>query len=318
MRAVAMVADDIDLAVGAQLAVSDPTRLRNPLRTPMWLDSIVITPQYLTTPQTSFGASQALGDLQIRLTLGREPLTNGFVPVMTLDKIPNVSRGFNPNVGVTTPQVTALGAWSYIWRFKRPLFVPANGYVVPEFFNTGKTQNVTYSNIVLTYRGRSLPAGFQPKEVHIPWNTAFVGAVRDLDSPADWTEQSKETDLVNPFDEPLKTSRMNGVVCVSGFPSWYTPTNNFFFIDQEYITVRMTDSMGGIIVRDPTPFGHLFQPLCASWPLSTVMQPHQNYLVMLDLNLNVSFAGIFASNKLQPLIAISGYRTKPIDKVQLA
>jgi len=316
-RAIALVADGINLAVGDRLNIADPTRLRNPLNAPMWMDSITFTQRYLDGDTGAFG----LGDLMVRCFLGQEPLTNGMVPVATLDRIPNTSRRATGTLNQTT--IPALGSYSYTWRFKKPLFVPAGGYVVTELWNTGATANDNYTNLVVTYRGRSLPKDFVPDEIHIPWCAAYVGAVADLTDAAltNETIQTKKTDLLNPFDVPVKIERMTGLYNVDGYPS-FAYTSRVLMFDQEYILIRLTDSTGGIIVRDPTPMGHLFQILDAAWQFNGVIQPKQHYIAMLNLNFADFIAAFthFGSGITngQPFVAISGYRSLPYGRVKLA
>lgn len=313
-RAISVVADGLDIAVNDQQAISDPTRLRNPLGTPMWVDSICVIPQYITTGPTT--PVRELGDLLIRLWLGREPLTNGFVPVCTLDRIPNTSRAASSG-GVTV--ITSVGSYSYVWRFKKPLFVPMGGYIVPEFWNTGLTANANYDDIVFAYRGRSLPIGFTPDEVHIPWNAAFMGRATSLTSnPANQVLQSKKSDLVNPFDVPMKICRMTGLINFKGQPS-FTVTSTIQLLDERHAFIRVTDSKGGIIIRDPTPFGHAFQVLDAAWQMNAVIDAKQHYIAMLNMNYgdlgSITDTGTPIA---QPYVAISGYRSLPFARAQLA
>lgn len=297
-RAIALVADDIDLAVKAQLAISDPTRLRNPLQAPMYIDSIVI--------YNVFDESH-LGDIQVRFRLGAEYLTNGYVPLLTFDRLPNTSLGLSES---------SIGAACYIWRFKKPLYVPANGYLVGELWNTGTTQNATYNDIVVTYRGRSLPRNFRPREVHLPWCASFIPPSIDLTTPADSKQQSKKTDLVNPFNVPFHVTRFNGSICHASKPSFFSTAKGIFLLDEQ-TTVRLTDSTGGIIVRDPTPLGHLCQILDASWQMNAIIKPRQFWIANMEFNYSaLTFTTLFPI--IQPFVAISGYRTLPINKVSLA
>lgn len=303
-RPISLVANQITLASGASIVINDPTRLRNPLDAPMFIDSIVITPPLAN------GTPTPIADLLVKFKIGRHFLTNDFVPACTLDKVPNVSRSITGG-GVT--QVGDQGGFNFIWHFKKPLFVPRFGYMQAEFWNTGLTGQVAYENMVLTYRGRSLPQDFMPDAVHIPWNAAYMGPLKLLvnNATANSTEQSKATDLLNPFDVPFRIHRMQGTVAWNGaMDPVGTPD-----APSLYALLRLTDSKGGIIIRDPTPLWHVFSPIDYSWPISATMEPKQNYIANYDLR----YASTNAAGTVRTRVytAVTGHRSYTLDEAMM-
>jgi hypothetical protein len=239
--------------------------------------------------------------------MGRAFLTNGFVPVGNFGKVlannPSISFALNSYETDTT---------FHCLKLAKPLFVPAGETLVAKFQYESKYGDLGDLSVDVIYVGRSLPSDFPtPKEQWLPWIAAFDNPLLAFTAGQADSTLSTQSQLVNPFDEDLWIHRLIGRTQLS------PPNGSFVYAELggginaiaavnvfRDTTVRATDSFGRILVRDATPFTHLFHYSDRSWTVSSVLQPKGYYLFQLDRAYTGTQAGWSAAN----CISMVGYR----------
>lgn len=225
---------------------------------------------------SSLGAAIALGGaVACKLDLGNYPLTNGFVPVWSFGRGENVAN--ESNYLYTPAAVADVVRDEYRWRLPRPLYVPAGAVVMATFQNLGLIQPAI--TLQVSYSARSVARS--PKKVFLPYASCY--ASKPLNALAADSDQSSETDLGNPFDEPLHLQRFTGRVLTTA-SGYLVETGGAEY--SAYLTrVRMSDSFGRPIIRSLIPFRNAFPAMSRSWELDgAVMDPRSYFNVYLSKN----------------------------------
>lgn len=303
--------------------------LRNPMNRPMEILAVQfeLDMEILGAAGINILPNNVMGGLiAVKMELGQYPITNGYVPVWSLGRseqwidedqgtvaLPTVV-GF---LTVNTPVGTALCAnQNYLWRLPRPLFVPAGSVVTPTFQHRGLfTESI---DVNISYICRSLPIGYEPKKILVPYASSFITPNFDLDSIATSgdTEQSDstETDLINPFDTELYLQRFTGrsFVYNNGSPEQtaegaFTPVSAY--IDAA-TTVRMADSHGRPIIPFYTPFRTAFAGVTRSWEMDAghMLDPQSYYLASLRVGPLAPTIFVGEQFTLQAQIGVVGWR----------
>jgi hypothetical protein len=204
-------------------------------------------------------------DIYAKFELGRDPLTNGFVSPVAFCKQLNVGSGSTKHV--------------YTWRLPRPMFVPGTELLTPTFLNSPMDTTAPATLTVdVSYVCRALLRGNdEPKVIHMPWAAAFHGVRYNINTAVNFSEESSETDLVNPFNMPLNLQRF-----VSARP--VTQAFNTRDLYTRDVLVRMSDSIGRHTVKDPTPIGHLCNMADGGyWNVNSTMPPKSFFLSKWDV-----------------------------------
>lgn len=292
------------------LTIPDPA-LRNPFRQDTWVDEI----RFFFSGLTSAGAPQATlgpGSFLVKASLGRMPLTGGaFVPIWLLGR-----TLVNSQESLTALATAGTADPTFVWRFTKPLFLPAGEQPTLTILSLPNTPNgvTVYANMF----GRSIPdKEKRPAYVDAPFACAFFGA-QNLGG-ANYTDQSYERDLMNPFDDDLFVERFVGRVAVNVNAS-ADPGGNFDSEcgsgqgDQAGATntfVRAVSSFGAVAVRDETPFDLLFHAPTHSWHVNTWLPPKGFF----KFNLRESYAALTATTGYRPQISMIGYRKVKLNDV---
>ncbi len=274
-------------AGGGSFGVADSTRLTNPFQAPMWLDEIRF--------RLPTNAHQYAG-MRVLLELGETPLTNGFVPIATLGKVLNDSRTNGEFVAVSAEVVPNC----FTWKLPKPLFIPAREYLRPTmYFDT--FSGAATNPVTIIYCCRPLPKNTPtPQTMQIPWVTYFQPPYLSCSSgtPAvDTINQSTLSDLFNPWDEELHVQRLMGRLLVRGTNSGGDEDNHMSLVSAKVnltpgqttsgqvttgTLVSAQDSFNNILVRDTTPFGHVFDIIDRSWTVNAILPPKGFYLFTVD------------------------------------
>jgi hypothetical protein len=227
----------------------NPTKLSeliNPYRVPMWVDEIRIS----ATDYSSFFS--LFTQTHTRILFGRYAITNEFVPT-----------------GVLAPRWPGDG--HVVIRLQKPLYVTPQDLLVPTI----------RSEVSLTIRfslvGRLAQALPPDQKIWVPYITAFQGTTVAIGNTS--SQESKRTDLANPFRTPLytrfflgrRTAVANNVV-------------NGIANNEPSITVRMSNHLGRPIVRDPTPFFDLFNIRDQSWTVNAMLPFGGYFLANVDVD----------------------------------
>lgn len=238
--------------IGAEgsFASPDATQLINPNRTAMLIDEIKI----------SIGSGGVLPaefiTVLTRLHLGGTPLTNNFVPLYA----------FMPTYLFYDT------AFTLTWHLARPLYVPPNVQFTVEFlrklpFSSWSGSINTSQKWGFSVNGRSMPAGMAvPDKIYVPW----VCSANVYSTTVPYV--SGDSDIVNPFDEPLNVDYFAGYNVTEDFNVLKTP-----------LTFQATLSNGKVFARDPIPFFALFPPDRPLLKTRALLQPKEFVSVVLDV-----------------------------------
>ncbi len=269
-----ILSTEVNLTAGAMLAPADEKALKNPYNRPMWIREISI-------------ANAVPNVTRIKFQLGRQNLTNNYVPIW--------------NLGSRLDSSFDSAMWT--WRLPKPLFIPQGEYLQPTFWVTDV--GAVASTVRITYTGHSFDIGeLEPTINAVPWVTSFIGAARLVGS--NYFENSTEKDIFNPYDTPLHVQRfigrLNQSAAIGGtgndenYSGFYNGAN-----------VRIFDSLGKIVVRDRTPMGLVFAGDRRTWDAHGVLPPHGFYTIYMDeLYADVVEDGT-PGNYLQAMISMIGY-----------
>lgn len=245
---------------GNQKGFARSIHMQNPFRVPVLVDEI----RYRITSDSDQELAIALAQIRVRHLLGRTPLMSNTIPIGLLSK----------SFGMTVPTSLDFPSW-YTWKLPKPLYVPATEVLSAELEMPPDIAG-TFT-VQVSYAARILPDGTPPPEkINVPWACFFQLPEFSSTSGID-VVTTKETDIVNPFNETLFVQRFIGrSVFQTGGGFIETPTipSQLF----EFTTVRAADSFGRILVRDPTPWPHLFYFPDRAWTVNTKLQPKGFYL----------------------------------------
>jgi len=291
-------------AQAGELGLPDPTRLENPFQAPMWLDEIRFHIPYVKDGPNFVPLRWS--NLFVKLLLGNIPITKGAVPLSLLCKQLNDSAVPDVNVGTPTEQLMPVTYNVYTWKLPKPLFIPARDFLRPVIYYAPSPTSVIPLSAVtvnVTYVCRPLPKNTPtPKKLQIPWVTYYSPPVMEnfSDSLIDRSDQSTPSDLYNPFEQELHVQRFVGRFLNFQIGNSQTPDDNNYgdlkgvmtFADElvdfrnnvplSGTFVSAQDSFNNILIRDPTPFYHVFDAIDRSWTVNCVLPPKGFYLFTVD------------------------------------
>ena len=291
MESPILLTAEFSLLPGADTkGLADSSLLQNPFGTAMLLDEIRFT---VNNFQHSRGGEG--GIIRAAFKLGRTPITNGFIPIWNFGKV------LNP--------IEALGAVTvstFTWKLPKPLYIPPSEYLIPTLQNIAMPSGLDLTaKVRVTYAGRSLASNHPtPKAIHVPWVTAYLTPFRGAGT---FTDQSTEADLVNPFNESLNVQRFIGRILVDKITATEEVGESVTYyagLGSRLTTVRMTNSNGVILVRDNTPFNHLFNATDRSWTVNAILPPKGFYLAFFSQN----HTGMDAAGYVSSMISMIGHR----------
>lgn len=321
-----LLSSQVTLLPGATKEAPE-VRMVNPLNTAMLIDEIRFKTPPISASGLGISAYNPLLNIRCALRMGRVALTNNPVPIGNFGRVTleDTSTG---TVGGVGNYVNSLGSpQAFItthstWKLPKPLYVPRGEFLVPKItYDTRFLKTLTSFNpsqfdsltIDVSFAGRSLPPNFPvPKSIAVPWVTSFDVDLLALTAGNSDTTISNQTQLVNPFDKPMFVQRFIGRSLLHGNgeeASLYAP----FELGDGFpgsaaawtmTTVRAVDSLNNILVRDPTPFGHLFQFLSRSWNVNAHLPSQGFYIMTVDRN----YTSTIASTYLAHAISMVGYR----------
>lgn len=239
---------------------SEQTALTNPFRTAMLIDEIRLKLDI----EGSAYSNTNLFRPRIQFHLGRMPLCNTFIPCLALTKF---LCGGIPYLGQTVDR-----SFLFIdWKLPQPLYIPPTEYLIPRVYNAPISGATPLSvTVAIQYVGRSLPSDYErPQKMYIPWLANYTSPVTAYNVSAE--ETTTESDIVNPFNEPVYVQRFIGTTS-DAYGANISPRGSL------YTTTNAYDSFGNVLVRDRTPFSHLFTTMDKVWPAKSVLQPKGFYI----------------------------------------
>lgn len=239
----------------------DQSRMGNPFRSAMLIDEV----RFKANDISQFGNYLTI---RAQLSLGRIPITRGFVPISCFGRV----------------QSDVEGGLFYCWKLPKPLYVPRDELLVTKVlfdtrYGTGALASVP---VEVSYAGRSLDRGYPiPDMISIPWVTHFDIPLLVFTSGNSDLTISTQAEILNPFDKLLHVQRFIGRTLRIDAAQDKIELGENGRGDQgatQMTMVRAHDSLGNILVRDPTPFPHLFQYLDRSWTVNTRLPPKGFYI----------------------------------------
>ena len=262
-------------AGGGSFGLADTTRLENPFQAPMWLDEI----RFRIPSSSGTASAAAWSSLFVELKLGNLSLTKGFVPISLFGKELNDSS-----------YAVGQGVAVFTWKLPKPLFIPARELLRPtiyyEPFSGAPSKTVT-----IIYCCRPLPRGTPtPKTLQLPWVSFFKPVYMTCPNATDRTDQSTPADIYNPFDQDLHVQRFVGRWMGQNISSEGVEFMSLASANVNLTTGLVTtgtlvsaqDSMNNILIRDRTPFAHLFDVLDRAWTVNCILPPKGFYLFTVD------------------------------------
>ncbi len=239
--------------------------LKNSSNAPIEIHRIAFTISATSDAASQFNPQ----NLGVKLDLGSIALTNGFVPAANFGPRQIVEASGATDTGIYTSQV--------IWKLGRPLFIPPGGALVPTFEH--RARGIISMDVRADYSGQKMPVGYKPKKVFLPYVSSYVSSV--FDASESGSDMSSETDILNPFNEPIFIERFVGRVSVFTNESQVDLDNLVLPIGS--YTIRMVDSRGHRIVRDPAVFGQVFWNPLRTWELGGKVQLDSGAHVIVEL-----------------------------------
>lgn len=255
------------------------------------------------------------------LEMGALKLTNGYPPISSFCRmILSTLRGGNfvdysmsNRNGEEIPTTPSYG--NFTWRLKTPIFVPAGAVILPKF----QHRNLIPDDITvqITYSGVTLPSSYRPKRLVLPWVAAWVGDGSAYSVASSQT--SLESDLVNPWNEPLYVQRFVGRMNYSGNISSVPPSERISTIFDitgnglaeqigKYYTMQMTHSSGANIIQSPTKFESVFPSGRRCWDVDVEIAPQSYFLVQMNKIADATASGSTAMLRFQPIVGMVGFR----------
>ena len=305
------------LAPGAVIGVSDIASLRNPLDVPMLVDEILFNIGALEDGEYISGLGYE-EDIRLTMKLDSDKLVREYTPLILLGAQRNLSVNSwsaaltNPPGGPTLlpPQ---LNAPLFSMPLTSELLLYPGEFLTPNFYPAGQLGSQSVS-VRMLVKGRAMKA--DARRQTLPWISSWVGVLNTPTggSVAPWvypttTEETTEVDLYNPYDVPVYVDRMMGVVAstsAAGFGQYFDPYTADAGLGAALI--RMVDEGGRPILRDFTPFSHLFHMSDYSLKLKASMPPHSFWKAYLQENYSTLVAAGETAPSLQLMMSIIGKR----------
>jgi hypothetical protein len=268
----------ITAPAGGEMGLADSTRLENPFQGPMWLDEIRFR---LPDPLGFFYHGRSWSNIFCKLRLGNLPLTQGNVPISLLGK------GLNDAAEASSLSIPG-PPYVFTWKLPKPLFIPARDLLRPTIYYApyAGAEPVT---VTVCYACRPLPVGTPtPKVLQVPWVAAFVPPMQAAGvAAADRVDESQPSDLYNPWDQDLHVQRFVGRLMVQGDDGEEERHMGLASVTPDFqaglstnatgTLVSAQDSFNNILIRDPTPFAHVFDFVDRAWTVNALLPPKGFY-----------------------------------------
>lgn len=275
----------------------------------------------------------------VKMDLGNIPVVNSAVPLNCFSSARDSgdqsvqsligttlaqALSYSQDLAVSTDGNTGQTAipMMYSWRLKYPLYVPPGAVLSPTFSALG--QNHFPVRIEVTYHARTREAGYKPKgKIMVPWVTSFTSkAFNQVGEEPAGSDNSIETDLVNPFSVPLEISRLVGVqaLVVNGTNALGDATEDSSDHRFRLSTDKIRSSRGDDIARTPINFGGLFPFNWRAWdiPGNWTLAPGEFYQLEVDVDPVDYPVGDDSVGRAQYSVGLIGYRGINADAVGVA
>jgi hypothetical protein len=300
--------------VGGVDGPDTPDAFNNKFPYPILVNDVVIDWDWNVTSRSlvkTYGAP--LGDaIRISLKYKNHPLTSGLIPVRLLARITDWRSSTPPFSSATATSGNTVHS-TFLWRLPRPLWMAPN---------TTLTVQVSHQNdftvdipagpqdVDVTVRGELDESGIVPDYIDLPYASFFLGNVLSTTGAQTGvapvvTERTGQTDLFNPFDQPLMVDRMQYEISVSSHGkdldngaanANFAPTDEVsaqdqtallnsgqaYGLDRRYVQLKMTSSKGRNLIKDFIPIGNVLSSTNRAMAANTILHPKHYYLATMQ------------------------------------
>ena len=206
-------------------------------------------------------------------------VTKGYVPIWLLGKQYDNFAG--DGIGLN-PIYQSIVASRYMWSFAYPLRLGPGETLDTSFHHKGLISGGCVAHV--SYLGRVLKNVRKlngPRQV--PWAAGYVSKAFDMLSNTADSDTSTEQDLLNPHSVPLELQYLTGWVGVASDDAAY-PNADFLAAEVYYdaLRVRLSDSDGHELIRDPTPFRLAFGAPYHEWSVRGLLPPGGHMIATVD------------------------------------
>lgn len=253
--------------------------LKNPLSTPIVIERIKFQLICESVPAEQVGRLNG-STVLARLALNGMALTNGPVPIWCLGPQKNLWSEQPAAFGLEF-STTPIGMVEFEWKLDHPLLLRAGELIEPKLTQGGLIKQSVECRI--SYAGRTATkAEAAAKKGRVPYASAYLSKAFNAFGDED-TDQSKDTDLQNPFQVPLQVKRLVGRVSVFDDSNGTSDTDlaNIDF-SQRYLTMRMSASDGSQLIRNFAIFRQCFHIGTRAWECPHIMEPGLFYSAYLE------------------------------------
>lgn len=210
------------------------------------------------------------GNLDVAISIGKIPITNGFVPIWNFG--PTVNYGLE-NINTVSNGGVYYNIQCYRWTLSKPMWVPPNASFQVSFYNRAVKDSTVTGAIAIS--GYTLK-GKAPGATTVPYAAAYVSPSFEYLKTA-LTANSTEKDLVNNTGKELQVERLT-----TRWPFWQenpNTGNTLTGIDGPgtFVLGRFDASNGSPLIADFTPLALIAGPRMA-WELNMTLPP-KDYLI---------------------------------------
>lgn len=231
---------------------------------------------------------------EVQLRLGNNPISSQFVPLGAIcepiDLSGEARSTYSEGSGLTGPHVL---------RFRQPvLLAPGEAIVYSVRQTNGYTADLHVTAVCEDAQG---------KKGVTPWIAAWRSPAH-TDGSGDFEDTSSESDLVNPFKAPLYVERFIGRLTVADIVI-NSGSAGMTRLGLSAVRVRLDDHRGRQIVRDPTPFSCMFDPIRRGWQVNSTLDARGFYRAYVDARLTTQVVS-GAPASIQAIIGMLGYHAE--------
>lgn len=262
------------------------------------------------------------GVVGVQLSVMGKRMTNGPIPLWSFG--PSFELGLEefPFHSPTLP----VGPVGCVHRFKldEPLFLPPGVAIEATLRSFGGFDKAIICSVVAS--GRVVPNKPTPHKVKIPWVCAY--ASKSFGRTESGSDQSSESQLLNPFNVPVTVRRFVGrlaqltndstigIIYINDADNLFGPGGGVLGYYATESKIRMFDSVGSPIIRVATSFRNVFDAKNRSWETNHKLPPRQYYKVFYEKDTSVDPAFIFApptgTTRTQIQVSFVGWREETL------
>jgi hypothetical protein len=303
------------IAPGGADGPDTPDAFTNKFAFPIWVRDIVFDWDWSVTSRTQVKTyGTPLGDvIRARLVYKNHPLTSGYIPIRLLARITDWRSSTPPFFNATATSGNTVHS-TFLWRLAQPLWVPPDAAISVRIAHTndfpvdvvGPSQDVD-----VTIRGELDESGMAPPMIDLPFASFWLGNVLSTVSGGSTglspivTERTGQTDLYNPFDQPLMVERMQYEISISSHGkdldngaanANFAPTDETsgqdqtsqlasgqaYGLDRRYVQIKMTSAKGRNLIKDFIPIGNVLSSTNRAMAANSVLDPAHYYLATIQ------------------------------------